>query len=158
MKVILLPPIFYEIAVDRCDGTSYSKFFTSKNFIRSRERALSFFLETALSDEALDKTPCFVTVFLRHLKTGRRIEIMNSAIFEDCLDSLSSLEEELQFYRREGAQVETAIWCAKQPHMVTFVRPYEEKPEGTICKYGSEFIANNYWLFIKARNERYLSA
>jgi hypothetical protein len=158
MKVVLLPSLYYETVVEQSDGVSTSKFFTSKNSIRSRELALSHFLEIALSDEALGRNPHFVSVYCRHLTSGRRIEIMNSAIYQDAVDSLNNLEEELLLYKKEGAKVETAIWSYKQPNLITLVRPHEERPKGQGWEYSNEFLSHNYWLFIKAREQRYLSA
>lgn len=76
MDLILIPSIYYEVITESCEGQTFSEFFTLANIIESREAALNCFLESTLTDKGSpDET--FVTVYMRYLRTGERIELVS---------------------------------------------------------------------------------
>jgi hypothetical protein len=157
MKVVKLPCIYYECVVEKTNGISTSKFFTLQQPLRSREKCLSYFMELWLSDETADAGDVFLTVYMRHTATGERIELLSCTTYEYGPNSLYPLERELALYQQENIQVETAIWNHRTAPLVLIVSagllPAKAKDRDSYY-----FLADNYWLFLGAKQEGFLSA
>lgn len=158
MKVIFLPSLFYECAIEKKDGSCTSKFFTHRNPLRSRELCLSYFLEVWLSDETLEAGDVFLRVFARHLRSGERVEILNSANYENTGCYLEPLQREYELYQLEGIKTDVAVWSPRAPLFVSIV-PLHCQTSSSPDKKGSlTFLAQEYWLFVRAKEETKLFA
>jgi len=113
MRLVLLPEIFYEVVTETAEGRSFSQFFHSENLIESRERALNCFMESVFSEVRLEEI--FVTVYMRHLKSGERVELLSTASYERPGETLKALEMELAFYQKENIATNVAIYNHDTP-------------------------------------------
>lgn len=158
MRVILLPSLFYEIVTEKNDGTCVSKFFTHRNPLRSRELCLSYFLKVWLSDDTLESDDVFLRVFARHLRSGERVEILNSATYETKGSDLEPLQREYQLYQQERVQTDVALWSPRVPQLVSIIPQRCQMNISTERKDSFCFLAQEYWLFVRAKQESKLFA
>jgi hypothetical protein len=124
-----------------------SKFFTCMRPLRSRSAAITHLLERVRSDE-YSTSDTFLRLYARNLKSGQRIELVNSETPYQCFENVSALEEEMQWYQHEKIKVETALFyhtrnvvaiiCSKLIEVDAHSRP------GV-----SLILADDCWVFIK---------
>jgi hypothetical protein len=157
MRLVFLPGIYYEVVTETSDGKTFSQFFNDPNFLNSREAALHSFMESVLYDEPRpDET--FVTVYMRHLKSGERLELISTPDYERPGITLKSLERELFFYQQENIATNVAIYNHDQPGKINILWPRFKNAHLLCNPSTSAILANNYWIFLKKKKEQYFIA
>ncbi|KIC92601.1 hypothetical protein HY58_03490 [Flavihumibacter sp. ZG627] len=154
MQLILVPNIFYEVVTESCEGQIFSEFFTLPNLIESREAAINKFLELVLEEPKADET--FVTLYLRYLKTGERLELLNTATYEHPGETLKALERELFLFQKENLATNVAIFNHEKFNHIIILFPRFKNSYLLVNPSTSVLIASMYWVFLKKKKERFL--
>jgi hypothetical protein len=157
MRLTLLQNIFYEVVTETSDGKTFCQFFNDPSFLNSREAALNSFMESVLYDDPRPEE-MFFTVYMRHLKTGERLELISTSSYEHPGETLKSLERELFFYQQENIATNVAIYNHDQPNKINILWPRFKNAHLLCNPSTSAILANNYWIFLKKKKEQYLIA
>lgn len=154
MQMVIVPNIFFEVVTESCEGQTFSEFFTLPNIIDSREAAINKFLESVLEEPKADET--FVTLYLRYLKTGERLELLNSETYEHPGETLKALERELFLFQKCNIATNVAIFNHDQPNKITILFPRFRNAHMLVNLSTSVLLASNYWVFLKKKKERFM--
>ncbi len=150
MRLILFPNIYYEVLLETSEGTTTSEFFTLCNILESRELALNRFLELTLSDE-IRAEEIFVTVYCRHLQTGRRIELVNTVSHPG--ETLDELAKEVHWFQQENLAVNLAVYDLLKPSIIKIVFPQHRYSELRKSSDVALLLASQYWIFLGRKKE-----
>jgi hypothetical protein len=156
MHLPLITTIIYECTEETTDGMVVSKFFTHLQQLRSRSAAITHLLERVLCDEYSPIDTC-LRLYARNLRTGQRIELLNSETLYQSFENISALEEELRWYQREKVKVETALFH-HAGNVVSIMGSKHTKGDTHQRPGVSLILADDYWVFIKRSKQAGLVA
>lgn len=144
-------PIYYEVTSDGAEKTM-SRFFALPSALGSREQAMKFFLKRFFAAEAEQEETLFY-LYVRH-RDGEMALLVSSQTFQQPGFCFYGLEREVLMYRKERIAVHLAYFDRRYPQVVTilFPRIWQAVRGSSITHY---MLANNYWVFLRRKMERY---
>jgi hypothetical protein len=100
----------------------------------------------------------FTTLYMRHLKTGECLELVNTENYDQPGETLKALERELFFYQKENIATNVAIFNHDQPNKITILFPRFKNAHMLVNPSTSVLLASQYWVFLRKKKERFMIA
>jgi hypothetical protein len=145
----LTPPIIYEVLEEHADGTTLSRLFCERNVQKSRQLALQHFLR--LYFEEMDDV--LLTVYVRHLPSHQRVELINNSSYGCFWECARSLEKELSFYENHRLATFIAIINAENEDVVEIYWPRTKFHHLWKTRIHTFMLAADYWIFTQGRKK-----
>jgi len=143
---VKLPNIFYELVIETTDGKTVSEFFLGTCIITSRHQAIDRFLTLTL-DEGLRTEEQFLSLWVRHVRSSERAELITSATYGNALENLRGLARETSFYVWENIAVHFAAFDVSRPTSVSIFFPTRKGVRKWKRADVYLFLASQYWVF-----------
>lgn len=152
MKLTLTPSLIYEVLTETADGKAFSKFFMNPVMLQSRQAALGYFMELVLSDEVKPEE-MIVTLYVRYLPTGERLELISSLTYDHPGENLKALELEVYWFQRENIATHIGIFNQKKPHQIVILWPRFRNTRIIKDDNTSLLLGNQYWIWLRRKKE-----
>jgi hypothetical protein len=155
MNASVLPLQYFVSFASQSSENSFSRYFSHPNFLLCRERALTYFLEIVL-DDSFNHEQDFASLALRHAPSGETVEITNSHIYDTVL-WLEGLTRELELLWQEGINALVAAYDVRHPQFVMILNAYVGSIQNN-NPYINYILAADYWVFLRGKRQRLMTA